>query len=187
MGVDLVLIEQVEGFVHHEHFQQVMSCLPGVLRCGYAVLWKQALDLLDVLPGSRRRILAVLGRRGSCLAARRQPVAWSCDKRSTLGSAQVLFASPPPLLPTKCHLRVFSPAEIGTIHGALRPLRLSQDLKLNMRLLGNSIAVPHAAAALAYGLQAVSHSAVPFAPDVVQLCVGQRMHAGNSVFLRAVA
>ena len=59
------------------------------------------------------------------------------------------------LLDDGCVLRFCSQAEIAAIHGAVRPLRISSNLKVDMRLLGNSIAVPHAAAALAYGLGAI--------------------------------
>ena len=50
----LVAIEQVEGFLHHKDYQEVLD---GWCKAGYRVIWQETLDLLEVLPVSRKRHL----------------------------------------------------------------------------------------------------------------------------------
>ena len=41
-------------------------------------------------------------------------------------------------------LRFFAGAEIASLHGAVQPVLLEADAQVQMRMLGNAIAVPHA-------------------------------------------
>ena len=80
-------------------------------------------------------------------------------------------------------LRFFAGVEVAAVHGAVQPILLLKDRPDQMRLLGNAIAVPHAAAALA---QACRLAHCPNAPDMmlaVQWCLASRMHCSNTALL----
>ena len=80
-------------------------------------------------------------------------------------------------------LRFFAGPEIAAIHGATEPIFLTESVKDQMRLLGNAIAVPHAAAALA---QACRLMQLPAAPEMVQAthwCLAARLHSQNTVLM----
>ena len=56
-AVPVVVIEQVSGFLHHAHFDQVLS---EWCRAGYRVVCRGTVNLHDVLPSSRLRFLMVV-------------------------------------------------------------------------------------------------------------------------------
>ena len=89
------------------------------------------------------------------------------------------------LLEAPSGLRFFAGAEIAAIHGAVQPVYLTNDQRDQMRLLGNAIAVPHAAAALA---QACRLTGSPKAPEMMlatQWCLAERVHCSNSALMPA--
>eukprot|EP00439_Symbiodinium_sp_Y106_P031139 s6276_g3.t1 len=80
-------------------------------------------------------------------------------------------------------LRFFSGAEIAALHGAVRPVLLPADRRCQMRLLGNSLAVPQAAAGLAYACHALGYKGSPEPAAAVASCLSARIHNANAFFL----
>ena len=80
-------------------------------------------------------------------------------------------------------LRFFSGAEVAALHGAVRPMLLQEDRRCQMRLLGNSLAVPQAAAGLAYACHALGFQGTPAPAEAVASCLSARMHNANAFFL----
>ncbi|CAE7228904.1 unnamed protein product [Symbiodinium sp. CCMP2592] len=87
------------------------------------------------------------------------------------------------LLQDATGLRFFSGAEIAAVHGAVQPVLLLASRHDQMRLLGNAIAVPHAAAALA---QACRLMRCPGAPDMMlatQWCLADRLRCSTTALI----
>ncbi|CAE7775004.1 unnamed protein product [Symbiodinium sp. KB8] len=80
-------------------------------------------------------------------------------------------------------LRFFPGPEIATAHGVVLPLWLSHDARTQMRLLGNAIAVPHAAALLAQVCRALHLRCAPEMAQAVHWCLRQRIHSGNALLI----
>ena len=248
----VVALEQVSGFLHHAHFPQIMQAWR---QAGYQVQWQASLDLLDVLPSSRVRLIMVF-RHCTChgppaLAG----INWTVAQRQNLAMAKVIFDLPaelikplllteeqklvyfdpwylPPsrtgsqhpqrvenfrvrteagvagcflaqyqfqhelpegqlaskgllgfLLRHKGCLRFFAGAEVAAVHGAVRPVWLGDDRRAQMRMLGNAIAVPHAAAGLAVACRALGRPNVPEPPAAVAKCLEARIRNDNALFL----
>ena len=90
----LVALEQVEGFLHHKDGQAVLD---GWRQAGYRVVWQETLDLADVLPVSRKRLLVLLAHEGfACDKVRKSP--WVPFSFSDLGRAGVLLDLPQDVL-----------------------------------------------------------------------------------------
>ena len=103
LAIPLVLIEQVEGFSKHPDFPAVSSAWE---EAGYIRRWSNTLDLMDCLPVSRRRYLAVMQHRSCPHSALPLPgEAWTSAPRMTLAQAEVIFPLPKPirkpLIPTQ--------------------------------------------------------------------------------------
>ena len=246
-----VLLEQVEGFPKHADYSAVMCAWASV---GFTVQWKATLDLLDVLPTSRKRFLAVLTHTSVPGVLPRLPQAWSTGKRPTLQSASALFKLPDPLLEALCPrpealklylcpafipkrtdavrapdpqryrvrlagdtascfmarytrqhelpqsllqdkglmgtltmeggcIRFFGQPEVASMHGLVRPLRVTTQVSQEMLLLGNAIATPHAVAGLAQGLYYLGYTMGPTMKEAVDFALEQRIHASNSLLL----
>ena len=95
LEIPLVLIEQVEGFGRHPDYGSVVSAWE---RAGYVQRWCNTLDLLDFLPASRRRYLAILQHKSCALSVLPIPgEAWTPGRRMTLAQADVLFPLPAPI------------------------------------------------------------------------------------------
>ena len=250
--VPIVALEQVAGFLRHAHFPQVMQAWQ---KAGYQVHWRATLDLLDVLPSSRVRVILILRHRSCHGPPALTGVNWTVAHRHNLATAKVLFDLPgdmlqhlllsedlkatyfdpwflPPsrtgslqgqrleqyrvrteanvagcflaqyqfqhelpegqlesrgllgfLLQHRGSLRFFAGAEIAAIHGAVRPILLCGDRRVQMRLLGNAIATPQAAAGLAVACRALGFSDVPEPPAAVAKCLEARLHNANTLFL----
>ena len=91
----VVALEQVSGFLHHAHFPQIMQAWR---QAGYQVQWQASLDLLDVLPSSRVRLIMVF-RHCTChgppaLAG----INWTVAQRQNLAMAKVIFDLPAELI-----------------------------------------------------------------------------------------
>ncbi|CAE7355188.1 unnamed protein product [Symbiodinium sp. CCMP2592] len=80
-------------------------------------------------------------------------------------------------------LRFFSGAEIAALHGAVRPILLQENRRSQMRLLGNSLAVPQAAAGLAFACHALGCQSSPEPAEAVATCLSARLHNANTFFL----
>ncbi|CAE7239570.1 unnamed protein product [Symbiodinium sp. CCMP2592] len=80
-------------------------------------------------------------------------------------------------------LRFFSGAEVAALHGAVRPILLQENRRSQMRLLGNSLAVPQAAAGLAYACHALGCKGTPEPAKAVAGCLSARVHNANAFFL----
>ena len=82
-------------------------------------------------------------------------------------------------------LRFFAGPEIAAVHGLVLPLWLSHDARTQMRLLGNAIAVPHAAALLAQACRLLQASGAPEMAQAVHWCLQRRIHARNALLIPA--
>ena len=80
-------------------------------------------------------------------------------------------------------LRFFSGPEIAAAHGTVAPLWLSCDARTQMRLLGNAIAVPHAAALLAQACRLLQIPAAPEMAQAVHWCLKHRIHNRNALLI----
>ena len=79
--------------------------------------------------------------------------------------------------------RFFAACEVSSMHGTVLPTLCAKERRLSMRLLGNCIAVPHAAVALLKGCQAKGHLLHVSTQEVVKQCEKMRLHARNSILL----
>ncbi|CAE7231259.1 unnamed protein product [Symbiodinium sp. CCMP2456] len=95
VGVPVIVLEQVAGFVQHPHYPIVMQAWA---LAGYEVKWQDTLNLLDVLPCQRVRHICVLARTGPLPDVSISPVSWALGRRQTLGHAHAVFDLPGPLL-----------------------------------------------------------------------------------------
>ena len=80
-------------------------------------------------------------------------------------------------------VRFFAPAEVASLHGAVRPALSPANRRLAMRLLGNAIAVPHAVATLVQSCHTAGIALQLRVEEAVQACLRARLHNGNSLFL----
>ena len=95
LGIPVVIIEQVASFQRHEHFPTVLQAWK---EAGYTWRFQQTLDLLDLLPCSRSRFIAVLVH-ASVLEVGSLPLeAWCSQKRTTLGKAEAIMPLPREIL-----------------------------------------------------------------------------------------
>ena len=248
----IVTLEQVAGFLRHMHFPRVMKAWQ---QAGFQVHWQATLDLLDVLPSSRVRVIIVFRHCSHQGPPALHGINWTVAQRQNLATAKVLLDLPadmlqplvlsedlkaiyfdpwylPPsrtgsqqphrveslrvrteagtagcflaqyqfqhelpegqlaskgllgfLLRHRGHLRFFAGAEVAAIHGAARPVLLNHDRRTQLRMLGNAIAVPHAAAGLAVACRALGRTSVPEPPAAVAKVLEARIHSDNSLFL----
>ena len=100
LEVPCAMLEQVDNFPRHAHHAQVMQVWQ---QSGYSCRWQRTLDLLDILPASRRRYLAVLVHASVLEVGVMPQQAWPRAKRPTLDSEQGFLPLPrkssfPPLL-----------------------------------------------------------------------------------------
>ena len=127
--VPVVVLEQVEGFVHHDHFPRVLRAWE---QSGYEVLWQQTLDAQHVLPATRRRHILIMKHR-TCPHGLHLPVIdWSCCRPPTLRTAQAVLELPPDveqaLVPSARVLDMYLdpfylPSGAGQGHQVLAPFR----------------------------------------------------------------
>ena len=90
----MVLLEQVPGFKTHPHFFVVQQAWS---EAGYTVQWEQCIDLVEVAPVFRKRLLMLLAR--SDVPLRPLHAEWpTLPFRPTLGSFNCLPEHPPSLL-----------------------------------------------------------------------------------------
>ena len=80
-------------------------------------------------------------------------------------------------------LRFFAGPEIASLHGATQPILLQADVPTQMRLLGNSISVPHAITGLVYACCCLGVRGVPEPPMAVRLALQERIHCKNAALL----
>ena len=80
-------------------------------------------------------------------------------------------------------VRFFSGPEIAAIHGAVRPIYLSHDRQVQMRLLGNSIAIPHALVPLSIACLVAKLPQAPEPAQAIHWCMMDRLHNQNSVLM----
>ena len=229
----IVTLEQVAGFLHHAHFPHVMHAWQQV---GYKVQWQATLDLLDVLPSSRVRVILVF-RHSACTGPPALPgINWTVAQRQNLATARVLLDLPadmlqPLLLTEELKSVYFDPWYMPPSTGSQQPQRVENfrvrteagiagcflaqyqfqhelpegqlaskgllgfvlrhrgNLSFfagaevaatyclvltrgtQMRMLGNAIAVPHAAAGLAVACRALGRAEVPEPPAAVAKCL----------------
>ena len=86
------------------------------------------------------------------------------------------------MLETHGCVRFFAPAEVASLHGAVRPVLSPANRRLAMRLFGNAIAVPHAVAALVQSCHTAGIALQLRVEEAVQACLRARLHNGNSLF-----
>ena len=79
-------------------------------------------------------------------------------------------------------VRFFSGAEIGSLHGATKPLLLPANSQVQMKLLGGSTAVPQAITCLVHACRALQ-VAVPAPDEAVNLVLQHRLRNDNTLFL----
>ena len=92
LGIPVVALEQVDHFPKHADYEAVMTAWRSA---GYVQVWSAVLDLLDLLPASRRRFLAVLVHKESGLPL--LPLAgenWLRCNIPTLARADAIFPLP---------------------------------------------------------------------------------------------
>ena len=250
--IPVVALELSSGFLRHPHQATVLACWQ---EAGYTLHWKETLNLLDVLPCARPRVVLVWVHRSHEAPAPLLGCAWNSAKRSSLRDAHAIFDHPPvlhaplvlsneemrvymdpwymppsrgglrpvaspeqfrlrspqqtagcfmPQYQTQHHLseqtlssqgllgfllrdqgqvRFFSGAEIGSLHGAVRPLLLLSAQTKQMRLLGGSTAVPQAIVGLVYACRAMNMQSVPAPDEAVNLVLQHRLHGSNSLFV----
>ena len=94
--------------------------------------------------------------------------------------AKGLFGS---LLSQGCLTRYFSVCEVASLHCAVLPVLCSHNRRLSMKLLGNSIAVPHAAVTMLKGCQAAGFMMQCTVRDVLDKCMEPRLHNNNSALI----
>ena len=80
-------------------------------------------------------------------------------------------------------VRHFAGPEISSIHGAALPVFLHADARTQMRMLGNSIAVPHAIVPLVRACEMLGKAPTPEPAEAVAWSLRARLHAQNSVLL----
>ena len=80
-------------------------------------------------------------------------------------------------------VRFFSPPEVASLHGTIRPTLCQSNRRLAMRLLGNAISVPHAAIGLIQCCHTAGLALQISAESVIQACLACRLHNGNAVFV----
>ena len=247
--IPVVVLELCSGFLRHPHHAAVLTCWQ---EAGYTLHWQASLNLLDVLPCARPRVVLVWVHRSHEAPAPLQGCAWNSARRSSLRDANAIFDHPPALhaplvlsneemrvymdpwymppsrggqrpaaspeqfrlrspqqtagcfLPqyqTQHHLseqtlasqgllgfllrdqgqvRFFSGAEIGSLHGAVRPLLLVPAQTKQMSLLGGSTA---AIVGLVYACRALHMQSVPAPDEAVSMVLHHRLHSSNSLFV----
>ena len=79
-------------------------------------------------------------------------------------------------------VRFFSGAEIGSLHGATKPLLLPANSQVQMKLLGGSTAVPQAITCLVHACRDLQ-VAVPAPDEAVNLVLQHRLRNDNTLFL----
>ena len=80
----VLCIEEVSSLSQHKHYAWVLAFLSWA---GYSLTWSEALNLADVLPHSRTRLLLVATRKNDPRVARLEPVRWvKASVRPTLES-----------------------------------------------------------------------------------------------------
>ena len=251
LQVRFVIIEQVAGFGVHPHYGFVVDCWRA---SGFLISWKATLDLIEVLPCQRSRILLDLYHASFQQAALPAPFQWKTPNPGSLLSTQSLLDLPPDMLKqclpspetlslylnpaliprlrqsgsgrqpsdyrikqghqtagcflaqysfahnlpvdlltgkglfgslvqTQGQVRFFSCAEICSLQGATRTMLCPTDKRQGMRISGNAISVPHAAAALVQCCHTAG-IALNFTTDAaVHCCLQERLHNGNAIFL----
>ena len=80
-------------------------------------------------------------------------------------------------------VRFFSPPEVASLHGSVRPVLCQRNRRLAMRLLGNAISIPHAAVSLLQCCHTAGLALQITAESVVQSCLEHRLNNGNAVFI----
>ena len=251
LQVRFVIIEQVAGFGVHPHYSFVIDCWRA---SGFLISWKATLDLIEVLPCQRSRIVLVLYHASFQQAALPVPFQWKSSNPGSLLSTQSLLDLPPDMLKqclpspetlslylnpaliprlrqsgpghqpsvyrikqghqtagcflaqysfahnlpvdlltgkglfgslvqTQGQVRFFSCAEICSLHGATRTMLCPADKRQGMRISGNAISVPHAAAALVQCCHTAGIALNFTTEAAVQCCLQERLHNGNAIFL----
>ncbi|CAE7020860.1 unnamed protein product [Symbiodinium sp. KB8] len=84
-------------------------------------------------------------------------------------------------------LRFFAGAEIASLHGAVQPVLLEEDAQVQMRMLGNAIAIPHAVVGLVYACTVLGLDQVPDPALAVHTACQLRLHNQNTVLLPVAA
>ena len=79
--------------------------------------------------------------------------------------------------------RFFSPSEVASLHCTILPTLSVKNRRLAMRLVGNAIAVPHAAITLLKGCQELGFLLDVTPKQVVLQCMAMRLHNGNASLL----
>ena len=90
--IPVVVLEQVEGFPHHPHFDRV--CRAWALS-GYSILWQETLDAIAVLPAARKRHIMVMRHQACAQGFALPKIDWQFCRPPTLRSSQVLVDLPP--------------------------------------------------------------------------------------------
>ena len=88
------------------------------------------------------------------------------------------------LLETPKGIRFYSAPEIATCHGVVSPLLFPLPDRVTMKVLGNSIAVPHAVLTLAHALQAFQGITKPDPAQLVHIAHQLRVKADHCALLR---
>ena len=93
-AIPVVVIEQVAGFPHHAHYEQVLSAWRQE---GYAMICRGTVNLHDVLPSSRSRFLTVLAHVSVPEAPGLAQFVWPERCVSTIDQSHAIFDLPPQL------------------------------------------------------------------------------------------
>ena len=81
--------------------------------------------------------------------------------------------------------RFFTASEVASLHCTVLPTLSCRNRRLAMRMMGNAIAVPHAAVTMLKGCQAMGAMQDVSPSQVVAKCVAMRLHNNNAVLLPA--
>ena len=128
----LVALEQVEGFVHHHDGQKVLD---GWRQAGYRIIWRETLDLAQVLPVSRKRHLLLLAHE-SFACDKTRPSPWVPFTLPDLGRAGVLLDLSQDIL-RQCLLH----DEQAEVHGpVVPPPKVERDAKGSSSRVGCFVA-----------------------------------------------
>ena len=87
LQVPIVCMEMVSSMLGHEHWQVVKMFIQW---CGYRIMWAKDMQLQDILPQSRSRLLLIAIREGTALHPHRC-TEWTSHHKHTLSSYQAIF------------------------------------------------------------------------------------------------
>ena len=100
-GIAAAVVEEVDGFSRHRHFQVFMAAMKSA---GFICQWRGSLQLSEIAPASRRRYFLIFVHKDHQCDVQFQPRAWRALGFPTLEQARAYFPCLPNELLAPCVL-----------------------------------------------------------------------------------